>query len=72
MLPLTILCVGIALGFMYIPKIIIKGFNCFGKFMDSALRIIVATCIIEYFTGFFTNVFGVWGFELIIADEFDW
>lgn len=71
LLPLTILCVGIALGLMYIPKIMIKGFNWFGKFMDSALRIIVVSCIIEYFTGFFTNVFGVWGFEPIIADEKD-
>ena len=71
LLPLTILCVGISLGLMYIPKIMIKGFNWFGKFMDSALRIIVVSCIIEYFTGFFTNVFGVWGFEPIIADEKD-
>ena len=71
LLPLTVLCVGIALGLMYIPKIMIKGFNWFGKFMDSALRIIVVSCIIEYFTGFFTNVFGVWGFEPIIADEKD-
>lgn len=71
LLPLTILCVGIALGLMYIPKIMIKGFNWLGKFMDSALRIIVVSCIIEYFTGFFTNVFGVWGFEPIIADEKD-
>lgn len=71
LLPLTILCVGIALGLMYIPKIMIKGFNWFGKFMDSALRIIVVSCIIEYFTGFFSNVFGVWGFEPIIADEKD-
>ena len=71
LLPLTILCVGIALGLMYIPKIMIKGFNWFGKFMDSALRIIVVSCIIEYFTGFFSKVFGVWGFEPIIADEKD-
>lgn len=71
LLPLTVLCVGIALGLMYIPKIMIKGFNWFGKFMDSALRIIVVSCIIEYFTGFFTSVFGVWGFEPIIADEKD-
>ena len=71
LLPLTVLCVGIALGLIYIPKIMIKGFNWFGKFMDSALRIIVVSCIIEYFTGFFTSVFGVWGFEPIIADEKD-
>lgn len=71
LLPLTILCVGIALGLMFIPKIMIKGFNWFGKCMDSALRIIVASCIIEYFTGFFTSIFGVWGFEPIIADEKD-
>lgn len=71
LVPLTILCVLIALGLMYVPKIMIKGFNLFGKFLDSSLRLIVVSCIIEYFTGFFTNAFGVWGFEPIIADEKD-
>lgn len=71
LVPLTILCVLIALGLMYVPRLMIRGFNLFGKFLDSSLRLIVVSCIIEYFTGFFTNVFGMWGFEPIIADEKD-
>lgn len=39
--------------------------------MDSCLRLVVVFCVIEYFTGFFSNVIGAWGFEPIIADDED-
>lgn len=71
LVPLVIICVLIALGLLVIPNKMIQGFNIFGKGLDSILRIVVVLCIVEYFTGIFSNVFGIWGFEPILADETD-
>ena len=71
LIPLVIICVAIALGLKFIPDTMIKGFQIFGKFMDSALTLILCLCIIEYFTGIFEKAFGWWGFEPIMADEED-
>ena len=71
LVPLVIICGAIALGLYFIPEKMIKGFNVFGKVMDSALRIVLALCVVEYFTGVFSKIFGTWGFEPIIADEVD-
>lgn len=49
----------------------IKGFNIFGKVLDSALHIIVVLSVVEYFTGAFSTIFGSWGFDPIIADTTD-
>jgi len=69
--PLIIICGLIACGLAVIPDKTIKGFIFFGKIMDSALRIIVVLCVIEYFTGLGTLILGHWGFEPIIADKKD-
>ena len=71
LIPLTLICLMIAIGLFYIPQKMIKGFIVFGKIMDSLLRLVFVFCVLEYFTGFFTNRFGSWGFEPIIADEDD-
>ena len=71
LVPLIIICGAIALGLYFIPEKMIKGFNVFGKVMDSALRIVLVLCVVEYFTGIFSTIFGTWGFEPIIADEID-
>lgn len=71
LVPLIIICGAIALGLYFIPEKMIKGFNVFGKVMDSALRIVLVLCVVEYFTGVFSKTFGTWGFEPIIADEVD-
>ena len=71
LVPLIIICGAIALGLYFIPEKMIKGFNVFGKVMDSALRIVLVLCVVEYFTGVFSKIFGTWGFEPIIADEVD-
>ena len=71
LIPLIIICGAIAIGLYVIPEKMIKGFNIFGKIMDSTLRIVFVLCVVEYFTGIFTTVFGGWGFEPIIADEKD-
>lgn len=71
LIPLIIICGLIALGLYYKPEMMIKGFNIFGQVMDSTLRIVFVLCVVEYFTGTFTTLFGSWGFEPIIADEAD-
>jgi len=71
LIPLVIICSLIAVGLYFIPKKMIKGFNLFGKIMDSCLRIVLVLCVIEHFTGIFSTLFGNWGFDPIIADEID-
>ena len=71
LIPLLIICSLLALGLFLIPQKMIKGFNIFGKVLDSILRIIVVLSVVEYFTGLFSKLFGVWGFEPIMADSKD-
>ena len=72
LIPLIVICGLIAVGLYFIPEGMIKGFNVFGKFMDSALRIVFVVCVVEYFTGVFSSIFGTWGFEPLIADDVDY
>lgn len=71
LIPLIIICAAIAIGLLLKPDAMIKGFIIFGKVMDSALRLVFVFCVVEYFTGFFSKRFGVWGFDPIIADSID-
>lgn len=69
LVPLTIICVALALGLMFKPDAMIRGFIAFGRVMDAALKIIFVLAVIEYFTGIFTTLFGSFGLDPIIADE---
>ncbi len=69
LMPLIIVCVAIALGLIFKPKVMINGFLIFGKGLDAVLRIVFVFAIVEYSCGFFTNIVGWWGFDPIIADE---
>lgn len=71
LIPLIIICSLLAIGLLLIPNKMIKGFNIFGKVLDSVLRIVVVLCVVEYFTGVFSNVLGAWGFDPIVADSTD-
>lgn len=71
LIPLIIICVLLAIGLFFLPNQMIKGFNIFGKVLDSILRIVVVLCVVEYFTGIFSRLFGSWGFEPIMADDKD-
>ena len=53
------------------PGPMITGFLWFGRVMDAGIKLVLAFSIVEYFTGFFSLVFGGWGFDPIIADEED-
>lgn len=69
--PLVITVVLIALGLRFRPQMMITGFIWFGRLLDAALKLVLAFSIVEYFTGFFSWIFGSWGFDPIIADEAD-
>src|SRR5690606_8559490 len=71
LLPLIVFCVAIALGLRFAPDAMITGFLWFGRIMYAGITLVLVFSIVEYFTGFFTNVFGSWGFDPIIADEAD-
>ncbi|CAN0656906.1 ethanolamine utilization protein EutH [Nitratireductor aquimarinus] len=71
LLPLIVFCVAIALGLRFAPDAMITGFLWFGRLMYAGITLVLVASIVEYFTGFFTTVFGSWGFDPIIADEQD-
>jgi len=75
--PLTIIVLLIALGLHFVPQRMIQGFLIFGRIIDGGIKLVVVSCIVEYFTtifygqGAFRFLFGWWGFAPIIADEAD-
>lgn len=69
--PLIVFCVAIALGLRFVPDAMIKGFLWFGRIMYAGITLVLVASIVEYFTGFFSTVFGSWGFDPIIADAAD-
>lgn len=71
LVPLIAICVAIALGLRYAPDTMIKGFMWFGRAMDAGIKLVLVFSIVEYFTGAFSKLFGVWGFDPIIADPKD-
>ncbi|WP_301109121.1 ethanolamine utilization protein EutH [Sporosarcina sp.] len=71
LLPLLIFVVLIALGLKFLPGMMINGFMIFGRVMDAAIKLVLVFSIVEIFTGIFTKIFGIWGFDPIMADEAD-
>jgi ethanolamine transporter len=69
--PLIIICVIIALGLKFFPDIMVQGFIIFGRVIDAVIKLVLVFSIIEYFTNIFSNTFGYWGFDSIIADSGD-
>ncbi|MEV0701274.1 ethanolamine utilization protein EutH [Saccharopolyspora sp. NPDC050389] len=71
LLPLAVFVVVLALALRFWPATMIRLFIWFGRFLDAALKIVLALSIIEHFTGLFSAVLGAWGFDPIIADADD-
>ncbi|WP_453990029.1 ethanolamine utilization protein EutH [Bacillus nitroreducens] len=69
--PLIIFVVLIAAGLYFLPDLMIRGFMLFGRLMDAAIKLVLVFSIVEIFTGFFSTVFGAWGFDPIMADADD-
>lgn len=68
MIPLVIICLLMAVGLKLAPEAMMKGFAIFGKVLTAALTGVVVVVIVEHYTGFFSMVFGGWGFDPILAD----
>jgi ethanolamine transporter len=71
LLPLLIFVIAIALGLYFLPDLMIKVFMWFGRFLDAGIKLVLVFSIVEIFTGFFSTVFGGWGFHPIMADTED-
>ncbi|MEL7565900.1 MAG: ethanolamine utilization protein EutH [Dehalobacterium sp.] len=69
LLPIFIFCVILAILLKFFPWGMVKVFMIFGKILLSALTLIAAASIIEYYTGFFTWIIGGWGFDPVLADK---
>jgi len=68
LLPIFVFCLALAILLKYFPQGMIRGFMVFGKGLLSLLTLVAAASIIEYYTGFFSSVFGGWGFDPVMAD----
>lgn len=71
LLPIIVFVVALAAGLRFLPDLMIKGFIAFGRGLDAMIKRVLVFSIVEYFTGFFTVIFGGWGFHPIIADAED-
>jgi ethanolamine transporter len=70
LIPLVAFVGLIALGLRLFPNAMIRGFMMFGRLLDAAIKLVLAGCIIEYFTQVFSANVG-WRFDPIIADDED-
>lgn len=71
LLPLIVFVVVIAIGLYFFSDIMIKLFIFFGRILDICIKLVFVFSVVEIFTGLFTNVFGGWGFDPIMADKED-
>ncbi|WP_312624728.1 ethanolamine utilization protein EutH [Scandinavium sp.] len=67
--PLFAFCFILAIGLKYWPILMVNAFLIFGKLIDAFIKIVLALCIIEHFTGVFSRLFGGWIFDPLFADE---
>lgn len=72
MIPIIVFCVVLAILLKILMDIMIKIFMVLGRIVEIGVRVVLVLAIIEYFTGFFTRLFGAhWGFDPVMADEVD-
>lgn len=69
--PLIVFCLVLATCLKLFPALMIRGFLAFGRILYAAITLVLVFSIVEYFTGFFSALFGSWGFAPIIADAGD-
>lgn len=67
--PLFVFCFVLASGLKFLPDLMVKIFLIFGKVMDIFIKSVLALSIVEYFTGFFSYVFGGWVLDPLFADK---
>ncbi|MCX2687940.1 ethanolamine utilization protein EutH [Pseudomonas sp. DCB_AW] len=71
LMPLILFCIALAAALRYFPTLMVYLFLKLGQFMYMTVVLVLVASIVQYFTGFFSSVFGGWGFAPIIADADD-
>ncbi|GHS84629.1 ethanolamine utilization protein EutH [Pseudomonas sp. PAGU 2196] len=71
LMPLILFCIALAAALRYFPTLMVYLFLKLGQFMYITVVLVLVASIVQYFTGFFSSVFGGWGFAPIIADADD-
>lgn len=71
LMPLILFCIAMAAALRYFPNMMVRLFLKLGQFMYISVVLVLVASIVQYFTGFFSAVFGGWGFAPIIADAED-
>lgn len=71
LMPLILFCIALAAALRYFPNVMVNLFLKLGQFMYISVVLVLVASIVQYFTGFFSAVFGGWGFAPIIADAED-
>ena len=71
LMPLILFCIVLAAALRYFPTLMVYLFLKLGQFMYIGVVLVLVASIVQYFTGFFSAVFGSWGFAPIIADADD-
>lgn len=71
LMPLILFCIAMAAALRYFPNVMVHLFLKLGQFMYISVVLVLVASIVQYFTGFFSAVFGGWGFAPIIADAED-
>ncbi|TLP57435.1 MULTISPECIES: ethanolamine utilization protein EutH [Pseudomonas] len=71
LMPLILFCIALAAALRYFPNVMVYLFLKLGQFMYISVVLVLVASIVQYFTGFFSSVFGGWGFAPIIADADD-
>lgn len=71
LMPLVVVMVVLALCLRFLTKPTISAFLLFGKAIHIVTTLAVALSVVEYFTGFFSGLFGSWPLAPFIADGED-
>lgn len=70
LIPITLICVLLAIGLRIMPSKMIKGFKIFGKGLISVLTLVVMVSVVNHYTGIFSMIFkDAWAFDPLFADE---
>jgi ethanolamine transporter len=71
LMPLILFCGALAAALRYFPNLMVLLFLRLGQVVYGVVTLVLVASIVEYFTSFFSSVFGTWGFAPIIADKED-
>lgn len=71
LMPLILFCGALAAALRYFPNLMVLLFLRLGQVVYGIVTLVLVASIVEYFTSFFSSIFGTWGFAPIIADKED-